>query len=124
MVSPKKLHATVNCCCKLLGADANGVVTGAVGIGTGALVNSRVGTVVGSTVGASVDTEGDTDGVSVGVLVIGRFVGIVVLFGDVMFVVGAVVVVVFGTVDTDGGTLLDVVVDDVSSPPLQFPVPQ
>ena len=79
---------------------------------------------VGSTVGASVDTEGDTDGVSVGVLVIGRFVGIVVLFGDVMFVVGAVVVVVFGTVDTDGGTLLDVAVDDVSSPPLQFPVPQ
>ena len=83
MVSPKKLHATVNCCsCKLLGADAIGVVTGAVGIGMGAL------------------------------------------FGDVVFVVGAVVVVVFGTVDTDGGTLLDVEVDDVSSPPLQFPVPQ
>ena len=48
------------------------------------------------------------------------------LFEDVVFVVGAVIVVVSGTVDTDGGggTLLDVAVDDVSSPPLQFPVPQ
>ena len=78
--------------------------------------------VVTGTVGESVET-GDTDGISVGVLV-GRFVGIIVLLGVAIFDVGVVVVCGMGDAD-GGGTLLDVVVDDVSSsPPLQLPVPQ
>ena len=116
----KKLQAT-DSCCSLTGVAAVGTMTGAMVV-TGSLVNSRLGTIVGSADGESVDTAGDVDGVSVGA-VVRRFVGIIVLLGVAIFDVG--VVVVCGMVDADGGgTLLDVVVDDVSSLPLQFPVPQ
>ena len=96
-----------------------GTMTGALVV-TGALVTTLVGSVVGSAVGELVVEMGDTDGVSGAATVGGFTTGVIVLV-----VVGIVGVVgVFGMVDADGGTLLDVVADNVPARPLQFPVPQ
>ena len=96
-------------------------MTGALVV-TSTLVNSRLGTMVGSADGDSVvDTTGDADGVSVAVTMGGFTTGAMVLVvlavvGDGVGDIGANVV--FGTVDTVDGPLLD-----VPSLP-QLPVPQ
>ena len=120
----KKLQATDNCSCVVTGTAAVvvGAMTGA--LVTGALVNSRLGTMVGSADGDSVvDTEGETDGIAVAVTVGGFTTGAMVLV--VLVVVGGGVGdiganVVFGTVDTVDGPLLD---GGVLEPP-HFPAPQ